>query len=372
MKKITNRIILIIFCLFIAITMILTLALPKKEYSEFENRYLQKTPTLSFANLKSGKLTSDIEKYFSDHIVLRDKWVGLNSLYQFITGKGENGGVFYADNSLIKKSSSITDEAMEKKAGYINRLCENVDVPVYFGIIPSSASIWDYKLKSNTYTSDEKEIIEKAYSLSDAKSVDLYSALEENKSEDIYYRTDHHWTSLGAYYGANAIFSAMEIESINISDYQKTTVCEDFSGTSRSSSGAFWVKNDSIDIYIPESGIEVTSYSGTIASEGKLYNYDKLDIKDKYTFFLGGNKPLCIIKSDNSDSDKKVLIIRDSYTDSLAPFLTERFAEIHLFDLRYSKMSIKDYVKENNIDTVLVLYSFDEFCDDTNFVMMIK
>jgi hypothetical protein len=94
-----------------------------------------------------------------------------------------------------------------------------------------------------------------------------------------------------------------------------------------------------------------------------------LETKDKYRFFLGGNTPRIVIETGRSDLPR-LMIIRDSYSDSLAPFLLDSFSEIHLIDLRYYRESIRSYVENNAIDEVLVLYSVDNFCTDTNFMLM--
>ena len=85
--------------------------------------------------------------------------------------------------------------------------------------------------------------------------------------------------------------------------------------------------------------------------------------------FLGGNQPLCIIENENSDGGK-LLVIRDSYSDSLAPFLGLDYSEVHLWDLRYNRTSLKNYIAQNGIDQVLVLYSNSNFSTDTNLPML--
>ncbi len=122
---------------------------------------------------------------------------------------------------------------------------------------------------------------------------------------------------------------------------------------------------DTIDIYIPEEGVKVTSnFTGTPV-EGEMYVEEKLEVKDKYSYFMGGNQPLCILETEKNDGPK-VLVIRDSYSDSLAPFLTERCSEVHLYDLRYNLNSVQAYVEQNEIDQVVVLYSFQNFAQGSN------
>ena len=124
---------------------------------------------------------------------------------------------------------------------------------------------------------------------------------------------------------------AMGLAAAPLDSYQRTTVSTDFNGTTFSTSGVRWMKPDSIDIYVPEEGITATTWSGTQPEEGVLYDWPKLEEKDKYAFFLGGNKPLTVLETAHTDAPK-LLVVRDSYSDSLAPFLTADFSEVHLFD----------------------------------------
>ena len=258
---------------------------------------------------------------------------------------------------------------LDQDMGYLDALVGNVDVPVYFGLIPSAAEIWADRLPKGAPTADEKAVIDQLYFSTGASTIDLYGALSAHSGEDIYYRTDHHWTSLGAFYGANAIFEALGMEPLKLEDFQKTTVTDQFYGTSFSTSGVRWLPPDRIDTYVPDDGVKVTSWFNGSPQEGSLYVDGKLAVKDKYSYFLGGNQPLCVIETEQTDAPK-ALIIRDSYTDSLAPFLTRRFSEIHLFDLRYNLTSIQSYVEEHDIDTVIVLYSFANFTTDDKLFLL--
>ena len=132
-----------------------------------------------------------------------------------------------------------------------------------------------------------------------------------------------------------------------------------------------WLPPDSIDTYVPNEGIKVTSYFKGAPEEGSLYVDSFLEVKDKYSYFLGGRQPLCVVEKEGSDGPK-VLVVRDSYSDSLAPFLTERFSEVHLFDPRDNLSSIKGYVEEHGIDMVLVLYSFANFTTDSNLFVLAR
>lgn len=383
MSKKFNIFLTVLFCAFIGGMGVISLLLPDKDFSELENRYLQKPPKLSLETLSSGKFMEDAEDYVADHILGRDFWVAAKAWSERLSGKKENEGVYFGkEDTLINRVDAPAWEdtpaqqgvpakqGLLTRLGYVDALVGNVDVPVYFGLVPSAAEIWADRLPKGAPTADEKAIIDQLYFSTGASTIDLYDALNAHRDEDIYYRTDHHWTSLGAFYGANALLEALGLEPLDLNDYQKTTVTDQFYGTSFSTSGVRWLPPDHIDAYVPDEGVEVTSWFNGSPQEGSLYVDSKLEVKDKYAYFLGGNQPLCIIESEKAPDGPKVLLIRDSYSDSLAPFLTERFSEIHLYDLRYNLKSVKDYVEEHDIDTVIVLYSFANFSTDDNLFLL--
>ena len=370
MTKQYSRLLTALFCAFIGGIFVVSLLLPKKAFSELENRYLEKVPGISLEAIQSGKFMEDAEDYAADHIVGRDFWVSLKSWSERLCGKQENNGVYFAaDDTLINRVDEPDLQKLAQNMFHLNTLAGNLTVPVHFGVIPSSAAVWADKLPAGAPTADELAIIDQLYASTGANTIDMAGALLAHKDEAIYYRTDHHWTSLGAFYGANALLESMGLEPLVLEDYTKTTVSTDFNGTTFSSSGVRWVTPDAIDTYIPEDGVKVTSYFTGKPEEGSLYAEDFLDKKDKYSYFLGGNQPLCVIQSDKTDGPR-VLVVRDSYSDSLAPFLTERFSEVHLFDLRYNMNSIPNYVEENGIDQVVVLYSFSNFATDNNLFLL--
>ena len=360
----------VLFSLFIGGILVGSFLLPDKEFSELENRYLAKPPKLSVENLETGKFMEDAEDYVNDHIIGRDFWVALKAWSERLSGKQENNGVYFGkEDTLLNRLDEPDPDVLQEYAGYVNALVDNVDVPVYFGIIPSSSEIWSDRLPKGAPTADEKAIIDNLYDTVQTYTIDLYSALEAHKDEEIYYRTDHHWTSLGAYYGYTALMEAMGMEPIPLDESAKVTVSDSFYGTIFSTSGVRWVAPDHIDRYISGDGLKVTSYFDSTPTEGSLYVDSYLDKKDKYSSFLGGNQPLCVIQTQHTDAPK-VLVIRDSYTDSLAPFLTQNFSEIHLFDPRMNLNSVKAYVEENQIDQVVVLYSISNFVSTKNMFVL--
>ena len=374
----------VFFCGFLAFFFAANLISPDRDFSQDENRYLAQLPTLDAGDFKlsldpfsgesgdffSGKFMSDFETYLTDQFVFRDQWIAAKALAERAAGKGENNGVYLCDqDTLISRFETPDPERVADNLDYVNKLVENVDIPVYFSLIPGKVSVWADRLPDGAPNASEEDILAQAEESTQARWADIAAALEARKGEDIYYRLDHHWTSLGAYYGYAALMEAMGLEAAPLSDYEKTTVSTDFNGTTYSSSGVRWMAPDAIDIYVPGEGIAVTAWNGSQPEAGVLYDWSKLEVKDKYSFFLGGNKPLVVVEGRNTDGPR-LLVIRDSYSDSLAPFLTADFSQVHLFDPRYNKTPVSQYVAENEIDQVLVLYSVANFVSDGNLFVL--
>lgn len=370
MKKISDIIQITIFMVFICGFMMAIFMLPDKAFSEQENRTLAGRPKFSVEALKSGKLMKEIEVYLTDQFPLRDTWIAMKSYGERAMGKTENNNVFFGNEGiLVERFDSPNEALVEKNIAAVNKLVESTELPVYFSLIPGAVRIWEDKLPDNAGNRDQKELIDSLYAKVSCDTVDNYSVLDQHKQEAIYYKTDHHWTTLGAYYGYQAICDALGIVPEEKEKYSVETVSEEFYGTVYSSSGVRWVEPDSIQKYVSEEGKRVQKIVGTEVSSGKFYDYDKLEVKDKYAFFFGGNTALLKITSD-CENEKSLLVIRDSYSDSEIPFLTEHFSEIYMMDLRYYKMGVSKFLEEHKVDAVLINYSLANFCEDMNVVMM--
>ena len=377
MSKKYSIFITVLFCLFtfgFGIALILS---PSRDFSEQENRYLSqfKAPTLK--TVRTGEFMEDFEKYVTDQFPLRDQWVRLKALSERALGKQENNGVYFGTDrqTLFAHFTIISRDELAQRVGFVSKLAGNVDVPVYFSLVPDKS--WAVNLlPDNAPNIDDGSTIEEAMELcgEDVTFIDLRFLLgdwcgnADPRGNDSFYRTDHHWTTMGAYRGYTMLMEGMGLQGTDFG-VSYTQVSNSFYGTTYSAAGAGWVRPDSIYTMIPEGGtrgnITVTRYPEGKPIEGGLYYPEKLEVKDKYAYFLGGNQPLCIIKNPDAVGGK-LLVVRDSYSDSLAPFLAEEFQEVHLFDLRYNNMSLKQYVADNEIDQVLVLYSANNFNTDKN------
>ena len=363
MTKLTQRLTAAIFCLFIGGFGILHLLLPDRTFSPVENRNLSQAPVFSWESLVDGTFTSDLEEYLADQFPLRDGWMGLKTRYEYLLGHREFNNVYLCGDTLI---SHITDTSRaQQNLDYLRRLVEKTDLPVYLGLIPTAEEVWRDKLPQGAPAFDQLAYLEEAKDTG-ALWVDIAGALQAHAGEDIFYRTDHHWTSLGAYYGYAALTEAMGLEAQPLGE--KVTVSEDFNGTLYSTSGVHWLRPDAMDRYV--SGESVTVENGYTGEMGVLYVDSFLGEKDKYSSFLGGNNPLYIVRNPDAATDRKLLVVRDSYSDSLAPFLSQTYAEVHLLDLRYYRTSVAQYAEDMGADAIFVCYSVENFIKDADAVFL--
>ena len=403
MSKRYATFITVLFCAFIGVFAVLHWALPDREFSQNENRFLQQLPTPVFlregklfdppvrkgeASFFNGDFMSQFETYYTDQFPARDWFISVKAAAEVALGKPENNDVFYGGGGTLYAKVPCPEEGeADKRVGYVDKLADNLlamGVPVYFSLVPNklntigaAGNLKDPLVLRPFYQGEPlalsvnylgEDLWEKA-AQTRANWVDLMPAFQEHIREPLFYRTDHHWTSLGAYYGYAELMNALGQTPVSLDQLTKATVTEDFYGTTWSSVGAGWIEPDHIDTYVPEEGVTVTVEKGRGPEPASLYNPEKLEAKDKYAYFLGGNQPLYVLKREGS-AGPKVLVIRDSYSDSLAPFLTLNCSEVHLFDPRYNRSPIPAYVEQNSIDAVIVLYSMANFVTDNNLFIM--
>ena len=356
---------ILVFVIFIAAFAVLNLVTPARTFSEQENRYLAQAPKFSFSALFDGSFTESFEKYVSDQFFGRDLWVEGKARAEKAAGKTENNNVFFcADDTLVERFTEPDPAQLSANIDAINALAANTEAEVYLALIPGAAAIWSDRLPANADCADHLAVIDEVYSRVDAETIDLASALRAAADEYIFYRTDHHWTSLGACYASGRILAAFGAQANTPQAFAPETVTTEFYGTAWSSSGATWVPPDSIDIYVPQGDAVVKNYPHGTEEDGTLYDFSRLETKDKYSMFCGGNTPRLRVETGNEGPH--LLVLRDSYFDSELPFLLGSFSEIDVLDLRYFRTSVADFIRENDIDAVLVIYSVSNFSTDTS------
>ena len=362
MKK-TNLYLVILFVGYIGGFFILHVVMPDRDFSVIENRNLQSFPHFGIDAIVSGKYMEDIDEYVIDQFPQRDHFVAMKSKMEILLGKDENNDVYITkDNILIDQYSKPNYEIIDANIKSIQSFSSKVDIPVHLSLIPTQNDIYAHLLPKGAPIYKQKEVIDNVYKQYQ-QNIPIYDQLMEHRDEYIYYKTDHHWTSLGAYYGYQSIIQYFNQTPIELPS--KELMSNEFYGTIFSKSGFRSIPRDDIYIYTPNQKITITNEFGV--QEAMLYDETKLQNKDQYELFLGGNHPLVEIQGTGED---KIMIVKDSYTNALVPFLTSHFEEIHLIDMRLYKGPLSNYIEEHQIDEVLINYAISNFSEDKNLIML--
>lgn len=368
-----------VFLLLVFGLALLNLLTPVKAISEMENMPLEQMPEFSFKALFEGDFTADFEEFVTDQFVWRDFFVGVKTQAEHLMGKKDTNGVYFSkDNFLIEKQddSFVDAEQAEKN---LDRLVEFINKSEEkYGeghakvmLVPTAITVHGDKLPAYAPYYDQKAMLkglkerlpEKAY-------VDVLSALENKKDEYIFYKTDHHWTTLGAYYGYRAYCESAGTEGTTADDYDIKEVSDEFYGTVYSKARLLTTKPDRIYAYhLKEKQDLVLDYNMGEKQETSLYQESFLEKRDKYSYFLGGNNPL--VKIDTGvKNGKKLLLIKDSYSHCFAPFLTSDYETIYMIDLRHFNVSLSSYAEQEGITDVLVLYNTVNYLNDKNILKL--
>lgn len=367
MKKATifERIVCILFCCFIGVIGLMYLLLPKNDFSELEKRNLSAFPEMTMENLVSGTFGSELEDYLADHMPGRDFFVGVGAYYDLLTGRQSSKDIYLAENNRLVETPVVYDrEQAEKNMKYINRFAATVGQDVDLILVPSAGFILEDTIQGIHDDYRDDEIIETIYDLAGdgLRSMDLTSLFQNFADGDaLYYRTDHHWTSYGAYTAYKAYMQCLgrdypEESFFTVKEYTG------FRGSTYSRSALWLTPGETIQLW-HGSAVQVETADGL--HDGPFYT-QRLEEADMYTVFLNGNQPIVRLYNENNAGKGKILVIRDSYANCLGPFLAESYEEVVMVDLRYYKLPISTLVAEEGFDNILVMYSIGNFMTDEN------
>ncbi len=365
----------IVFFFIITLIPVLILILPQKDFSENENRVLTSFPSLTWDSIASGKFMKDFESFFADHFVLRDSWIAAKTQTELLAGKKEVNGVFVLKDRLIQKVEDYDRTLVNKNVNALIGFSDRVEVPCAMMLIPTACEIQKDRLDPNAPILNQKMLIESVYSRMDGRlsTVDVYSPLYSSKDEYIYYKTDHHWTSLGAYLGYSAASKALGYQTVSLNSFDVQHASHSFYGTLFSKVIYDKTGPDTIDYYFYPKGTTVKEVVVDTGSEKKVYDSmyfrEYLTQKDQYSSFLGSNQPAVTVRS-NAPSGKKLLVIKDSYAHSLVPFLTQHYSEITMIDLRYINVALNQKYDLSEYDQILFVYNVENFIEDQNIVKL--
>ena len=351
------------------------LVAPKQTFSENENRALASWPVYSFTALKDGSYMSGIQSYLSDHFPLRDPFMTLKTKYEMLTGREEINDIYLAKDGYYieaykapKQQQKVITQFQKLQDAITTDAKENVRVM----LVPTAISTYNAKLPVSAPDRGvlrQVDTMNEIYAaLPSMQKVDAWSALQAAAAEEtggLYYHTDHHWTTHGAYVGYQAYCGAAGIEPIPEANFQQTCVTTDFHGTIFSKLHDSTVPGDAITLYENPANQLTVSYPDTGEVTDTLYNRDYLTQKDKYSMFLNNLHPLVEITNETADSDRQLVLIKDSYANSMVPFLVNHYQKIYVFDTRYYRFGPSSFINEHpEVTDVLLLYNMNTIDTD--------
>ncbi len=344
-----NRTFTILAALIVTVLFIGIFFTNKEKYSQEENRYL------------SDFSVEKLNEYVSDYLPFRKTLLSIKNNFEKLIGRTLINGIYIADDDYL-----IGEYIGSNKKDYIIDAINNYakDKEVDFMLVPDSIYVNEDKLK-RVLLNNEEDDISYFYDNCKTNNIDLRQMLTEHKNEKLYYRNDHHWTSLGAYLSYVEYMNLLNMQPA--ADYRIKIVTEDFLGTSASILLGL-AEPETIEIYEYDNSLTV-EYVREQTVTDSLYNYDYLEKKDKYAMFLDGNHALIHITNDNL-SDGSIVVIKNSYANCFIPFIVNNFRDVYVIDLRYYNGSVSDLVAENNIERTLILFNINNLYSDLSIIKL--
>ena len=354
-----KRIVINLFFGLLVVIMVCDILEKPRIYSQMENRMLAEKPEWDWEEVLNQNYKKKYEEYLSDQFLQRDAWVKLYTMSEVCLQKKEVNGVYLGKKNMLFEvhlpeefSKEQKKEKLDILSGFVTHCKQHYpQIDTCVMIIPTADNIYSERLpmyapywKQADFLQQVKECVGKdCY-------VDVESVLLEHKEEELYYKYDHHWNTLGAYYGYKAYMGiAPEIE-----EYTKETVSTSFQGTLLKKSMLAGKKEDIFRM-------DLRDYSSEL--EKTLYAQNQLAGKNQYAYFLNDNQPLVVIKTDVRNG-KKLLLLKDSFANCFVPFLVNDFEEIHVIDSRYYNKSLYTYLEAHEFDSILILYNTIQFMKD--------
>lgn len=361
----------LVFVVILVVIMVLNLLAPNKEVSADENRRLAGRPRFSADSLLSGEYMEKYEKYLSDQFagreVLRNARVVLNRL----GGSKEENGVLIGKNGQLMEKLLVPDqEVLGNNLDAIVDFAEkNQKMPVYMMLVPDAANVLNTDLPLLYTAADQKRMIAQVKRELDTHVtwIDVESVLNKHTDDTIYYKTDKHWTSAGAYYVFQAAAELMDISKGVSGKFATYPITTTFNGDLAAKSGCEKHVKEVIEIYIPLEGDTdvIVNYVDEQRKSTSLYDSSKLEGSNQYEVFLGGDSSVIDIKTV-SESTRRLLVVKDSFANSFLPFLTPYFREIVVVDPQYYGGTIDEIMDTYRITDTLILYSGNTFFQDNN------
>ncbi len=369
------------FILIILSLTVILLVRPDRAYSAQEKRNLAGKPSLTIDSLTDGSFMDGIEDYAADQFPGRNAMMTVKTSLLSLIGKRESQGVYLCGNDSLMERFDAPDpenkeETIEEMAAFADR---HPDSDFYFLLAPNAIAVYPELLPKNAPTASEDAYIDGFYSRlgTSYHCIDVRDSFRVHKDDTrLYYHTDHHWTTEGAHLAYEVLREGMNIE--NRISFTSGVVCNDFFGSLSAKSGFQTKTADAITVFLPnypadqqDESYYTVSYADTLTRTSSCYEPKALLGDDPYQVFFGSNHPLFTIDT-SAETDRKLLIIKDSYANCLIPFLIPEYSRITVVDPRYYYDDIDALMVSEGFDEVLFLYNVNTLSQDTSLKTVLK
>lgn len=376
-KALVRHPVVIVFFCFLAVYTVADCCVRNKARDEYENRQLAQFPSFSWQSLLKNEWTVKYEEYVQDQFLFRHSWIEAKSVAESLLQRTENNAVVYGEDGYqfykfmaLPKTLNGADTQLNQNTGYLQRFIQRHPNRVTVLIAPSAANILSDKLPAGAPLLEENPYLDSLFetlTAAGAKTCDVRSAFRQSAADYLYYRTDHHWTTDGAFLAYRQLGTVLDVGEFHPENYSRMEVTG-FTGTNYNKSLKYNTVADTLIYYEMDAPLTVKNLlqDGTELDNqlGGIYDLSKLDTRDKYGMFLRGNNGYSTVEG-KGDPDRRVLVIKDSYANCFVPFLTADYGQIDVVDLRYWKQNVDGLIELFDYEDVLVLYNFQTFSTET-------
>ena len=364
-----DKITIIVFGAFLGIVLIGYICTKDRNFSTMENKNLIGSVGLTEYSIVDGELSENLYTYMRDQIPFRDKLVLLSNDTQNVLAGDCINDVYIGEEGYLLKNFEAPKDTYAANIEALTSLCEDIsDRELIVELVPTATYVYKDKLPKHVSVYSESAVIEDAAKKLTATGITLIDASDSliaHKDENIYFKTDSHWTMDGAYYGYSDICKSYGMEPTDRKNLSRTVGSDTFLGDLYSMAPTDNQADDDLVMYINSSGEYKVDYIDDGARAVSMMNIESLKLKDKYKVFLDGKHSRVRIAS-NSENTEKILVIKDSYGNALVPFLADNYSEVNVIDIRYYTDSISEFVETNDIKKVVVICSIDTLTTDEN------
>ena len=355
----------LVFVLLLAVPLLLICLLPEREFSPNENRYLTNAPAPEAKAFLDHSLQTRLERWLEDQFPGRDGWMAAVTVVNKASGRKEIGGAWLGKDGYypeVHRPQDFDWKKYRRNLGYLQDLAAQAGVPAAALLVPSTGAALPELLPEGAEVYDAEQALAEARALLPGADVpDLRAVLRAAPEEQVYYRTDHHWTAAGMKRSYDAL-----PEPYGAYQGEATLFCGDFYGSTWSKTLDPAARPDEIWLFPVAETVTAEADGSAIP----VYDREAADRKDKYTVFQGGNHGLVTL-TGGCRNGKTLLVLKDSFANCLAPLLTADYETVLLVDLRYYPGSVRALLTQAAPDALLFVYEMSGLASGDDFVKLL-